>query len=77
LRGLDFFSVVSEHYGVEEVGLPPDDEVENRFTLDHGDFLRLQHLVNPLHSYGIDLYTATREFVYDAVRQNRVPATAS
>ncbi len=54
LRGLDFFSAVGEHYGVEEVGLPPeegDGEVtfnENRFTLESGDFTRLRALVNPL-----------------------------
>lgn len=79
LRGLDFFSAVNDHYGVEEVGLPPeggDGEVtfdQNRFTLESGDLARLRALVHPLqesHSYGIDLYERTRECVHDTVRQN-------
>lgn len=79
LRGLDFFSTVDEQYGVEEVGLPPEEnDIEvtfsaNRFSLEGGDLRQLQQLVNPLqesNDYGSELYLRTREFVYDTVRQN-------
>lgn len=79
LRGLDFFSAVDEHYGFEEVGLPPeegDGEVtfnENRFTLESGDLAHLRALVNPLQesqSYGIDLYGRVRDYVRDTVHRN-------
>ena len=38
LRGLDFFSTIDEQYGIEEVGLPPEENgdvtfSENRFRL--------------------------------------------
>ena len=76
LRGLDFFSVVDGNYGVEEVGLPSEDDsnqvtctfLENRFSLEVRHLQELQGLVNPLSEsecYGIDLYERAKEFVYN------------
>ena len=68
LHGLDFFHDVDDSYGLEELGLPPDDQTgevniaEVHFRLVDDDFRRLQQLVNPLqesHSYGTDLYGNT------------------
>lgn len=75
---LDFFSDADEQYGVEEVGLPPEEDYEvtfseNRFRLEQTDLLQLQRLVNPLQesrNYGIELFERSRAFVYECVHQN-------
>lgn len=79
LRGLDFFSTVDvQQYGVEEVGLPPEENYEvtfsvNRFMLVQTHLLQLQRVINPIQesqNYGIELFMRTRQFVYECVRQN-------
>ena len=80
LHGLDFFLNVNENYGVEELGLPPEEAGNQvlsisdlQFHLMEDDLQQLQELVNPLqesHNYGIDLYLMTLQFVSECVRQN-------
>ena len=71
---------MNENYGVEELGLPPEeagnqvlDITDLQFHLMEDDLQQLQELVNPLqesHNYGIDLYLTTLQFVGECVRQN-------
>ena len=80
LHGLDFFLNVNENYGVEELGLPPEEAGNQvlsfsdlQFHLMEDDLQQLQELVNPLQesrNYGIDLYLMTLQFVGECVRQN-------
>lgn len=69
LVAVDFFSQVSESYGIEEDGITTsDDEVvipPIALTLSDTEQVRLQSLVDPLdHSddYGINLYIDTLQF---------------
>ncbi len=81
MAGLDFFADVNDAYGVDEVGLPPQDNDQitqvtlsrMTFCLVEEDLLRLKQLVNPLqqsHNFGIDLYETTLEFVCQCVSLN-------
>ena len=60
---------MNENYGVEELGLPPEEAGNQvlsisdlQFHLMEDDLQQLQELVNPLqesHNYCIDLYLMT------------------
>ena len=76
LAALDFFNNVSESYGIEELGIVPEEDGEgvevpqNRLRLQDEHYALLQQQVDRFaHSdnYGIELYEQTVQFISDLV----------
>ena len=57
---------MNENYGVEELGLPPEEAGNQVLSISDLQF----HLMEDDLNYGIDLYLMTLQFVSECVRQN-------
>ena len=76
LAAVDFFDHVSEEYGMEEEGLPVDDDTEGvevpptNIALSDLQMAELQATIDPLHddgNFGIGLYQQTLQHVHSTV----------